>query len=217
MAFNLEIKCADFSKKNDIDSSNAYKLGLIGRLGDLAEYEDLVASLRNAFESQVNPEAEANKPLLIQQHMDNKLKDFLLSAHSKFNDITGPNELNVLVVCCSDPYDMQKWFTYLYENQGLFTNELFHPNSEYCNVDVVILSNLYHRHHEYWNKDKIQNHWDFSEAFNLICNNPYKREEKNHLIHTLVETIPNFSWELFDYRTQTGLEELRIPHFVHET
>lgn len=211
--YNIEVKCPDFSKKNEIDNSNSFKIGAFGRLID---FEDVVSNLKDVFDPETNPAAEPDKPLVTQQHMDNKLKDYLVSAHGKFKESTGPDELNVLVVCCADWTDMQKWFFYMYGQQGLFTNESFYPFEEYKNVDVVMLTNLYHRHHDYRNKDKLENHWDFSKSFNLIFSNPLRREDKKEIILEFVDAVPNHSKQLMSYKVTNGLDEMRIPRYVCE-
>jgi len=211
--YNIEVKCPDYSKKNEIDSANAFKIGAFGRLVD---FDEIVTKMQGVFDPETNPAVEPDKPLIIQQHMDNKLKDYLLSAHSKFNDSTSSSELNVLAVCCSDPMDMQKWFFYMYGYQGLFTNDSFHPKDEYKNVDVVMLTNLYHRHNEYWDKDKIKGHWDFSKSFNLIYSNPLRSHDKVDIIWSLVDAIPNHSRALMNFKVANGLDEMRIPYFVGE-
>jgi hypothetical protein len=211
--YNIEVKCPYFSKKNEIDSSNSFKIGAFGRLID---FEDVVSNLKGVFDPESNPAADPDKPLITQQHMDNKLKDYLVSAHGKFKESTGPNELNVLAVCCADWTDMQKWFFYMYGHQGLFTSESFYPFEEYKNVDVVILTNLYHRHHEYQSKDKIKGHWDFSKSFNLIFSNPLRRENKKEIIWNFVDAVPNHSKQLMNYEVKNGLDEMRIPHYVCE-
>ena len=211
--YSIEVKCPDYSVKNTIDDSNAFKIGAFGRL---TNFEEVVKNLQEAFNPETNPSVEPNKPLIKQQHMDNKLKDYLLSAHSKFKDSTTPNELNVLAVCCSDWTDMQKWFYYMYGYQGLFTKESFHPVDEYKNVDVVLLTNLYHRHHIYWEKDKLEKHWDFSKSFNLVFSNPFRQLDKGDAIWGLVGKIPNHSKELDGFEVTNGLDEMRIPHYVVE-
>lgn len=212
-SYNIEVKCPDFSIANDIEAANAFKIGSFGRLVD---YDEVVGKMQEAFDPKTNPAVDPNKPLIKQQHMDNKLKDYLLSAHSKFKDKTGPDELNVLAVCGSHWMDIQKWFFYMYGLQGLFTNESFYPFEEYKNVDVVLLTNLYHRHHEYWNKDKIENHWDFTKSFNLIFSNPLRRQDKAEIIWSFVDSIPNHSRQLMNFKVTNGLDEMRIPHYVVE-
>jgi hypothetical protein len=41
---------------------------------------------------------------------------------------------------------MSEWNGYLFGSGGLFTPESFHPLESYCNVDLVILSNVKYRH-----------------------------------------------------------------------
>ncbi len=211
--YNLEIKCPDFSVKNAIDARKNFKVGAFGRMQN---YKEVVGILERLLDPEANPAVDLGQELIQQQHMDNKLKDFLISAHGKFKPQSGENELNILAVGCADPMDMQKWFFYMYGVQGLFTPDSFWPREEYNNVDVALLTNTYHRHHQYWKKDRIQRHWDFSGSFNLIFSNPSRRHEKESLIWNLVDAIPNYSRELMEYRGAGGLDELRIPHFVAE-
>ncbi|EGR2232576.1 hypothetical protein VCSRO25_3402 [Vibrio cholerae] len=211
--FNVEIKCADYSKKNKIDGENAFKLGALGRLSD---FQDVAKQLQELFENVEDSSGLVKKPLILQQHMDNKLKDFLLSAHSKFSSTIHLKTLNILVVCCDDTTDMQKWFHYMYGVQGLFRQDSFHPNAEYNRVDVVILTNLYHRHYNYYEKDKVEGHWDFYNAFNLICSNPFRMADKKNEIIKLTNTIHNHSIELSQYKVPHELDELRISTYVVE-
>jgi hypothetical protein len=212
--FNIEIKCPDFSVKHSIDGRSAFQAGAFGRIDD---YASIVESLQSdVFDAKNNPKAEPDKPLLKQQHMDNKLKDFLLSAHGKFADNTSEEELNVLVVCCSDRMDMQKWFFYMYGQKGLFTPESYHPSNEYKNVDLVVLTNTYHRHHAYETKHKLADHWNWEKSFNLIFSNPLRELAKENAIWKFIDLIPNFSQELQNFKVTKGLDEMRIVHFIVE-
>jgi hypothetical protein len=156
--FNVEIKCPDYTRGEKIDNSNSFRIGAFGRFEEYQSIFENTASLLNSDE----------KPLLKKIHMDNKLKDFLISAHGKFNSNSGSNTLNVLWVCCDTAMDMQDWFFYMYGSKGLFMTDSYHPQTEYENVDVVVLSNLYHRHKNYWGKEKITEHWSLCSSFNLI-------------------------------------------------
>lgn len=108
--YNIEVKCADFSKKHAVDDGDGFKIGSLGRLDD---YDDLVGDLEEMFSSD-------GHVLSRQRHMDNNLKDFLIFAHEKFASATPDYELNILVVGCDDARDMQKWYSYLYGAKGLF-------------------------------------------------------------------------------------------------
>ncbi|MEC5407102.1 hypothetical protein VOM14_16270 [Paraburkholderia sp. MPAMCS5] len=192
--FNVEVKCADYSKKNELDQTAGIQLGVFGRHPELMKvHEDLKKALSN------DP---AGRPVLLQPHMDNKLKDFLISAHGKFADSTHDDTLNVLAVCGDGPSDMQKWFGYLYGWQGLFTRDSYHPMKEYERVDVVLLTNLYHRHYKYREKDQLANHWDLGKAFTVSFSNPFRQRDKRHAIEQFTTTTPNQSWKLDSYRVK---------------
>lgn len=211
--FYIEVKCPDFSKKIDIDNIDAFKIGFFGHMNN---YREIFDTTQKIFNSKDNNSREADKPLIKRLHMDNKMKDFLLSANGKFKDTTSAHELNILAICCSDSMDMQQWFHYMYGSKGFFKCDSFHPQAEYKNVDIVLLTNLHHRHDKYWNKDKIKKSWDFSKSFNLIFPNPFKENDKAETIRSFVESIPNHSIEFSNYKGVLGLTPLRLRCFVLE-
>lgn len=189
--FNVEVKCADYSKKNALDQQKGFQLSIFGRHPTRQKVlEDLAKAVAH------DPEG---RPLLAQPHMDNKLKDFLISAHGKFADSTSDETLNVLAVCCDTASDMQKWFGYLYGPEGLFMNDSYHPVSNYERVDVVLLTNLYHRHYNYRHKDQLTSHWDLGKAFNIVLSNPKRQRDKRDAILHFTTTLPNHSWKLSQY------------------
>lgn len=211
MQFNIEIKCADFSKSNLINEEDGYKIGFLGRNPDA---ESVVNDLASAFQS-----LPGEKRLIKQQHMDNKLKDYLQSAHRKFAQKPREDHLNVLAICCDTPMDIQKWFGYMYENQGLFTENSFADKNSYNLVDIVLITNLYHRHYLYKTKNKITDHWLLDQSFNLIFSNPYRTADKQLSIFRFCEIIPNYSFALNGYQVPGDAEDyvknsIRIPHFV---
>lgn len=211
--FNLEIKCADYTKSKEIENQLGLKLNLFGRNPDRAE---IFNDLSDAIEK-----SHGGLPLLEQQHMDNKLKDYLLSAQSKFYQAPKNDHLNILVVCCDSPMDIQKWVGYMFAHEGLFTNESFVDKTKYNLVDVVYITNLHHRHFEYTTKDKLTNHWLLENSFNLIFSNPFRTLAKQTAIEHFVEVMPNYSYELQNYQVSGDAEigvknAIRISHFVVE-
>lgn len=209
--FNIEIKCADYSKNNIINEKDAFRIGFLGRNPHV---ERIFKELADLFQSHVD-----GRPLLKQQHMDNKLKDFLQSAHGKFLQEPRTDHLNILAVCCDTPMDIQKWFGYMYGHQGLFTQESFSDKRTYNLVDVVFITNLHHRHYCYQTKDKISNHWLLDKSFNLVFSNPYRCIDKRDAILRFSEIIPNYSHELDAYKVIGDVDDyvkdmMRIPHFV---
>jgi hypothetical protein len=209
--FNIEIKCSDFSKNNQIDKEDAFKIGFLGRNPDVDKvFNDLAGLFQDHADGKI---------LLKEQHMDNKLKDYLLSAHSKFSQEPRTDHLNILAIGCDTPVDMQKWYGYMYGHQGLFTQESFWPKNNYDLVDIVFLTNLYHRHYSYKSKDKVTNHWFLDKSFNLVASNPFRSKDKKDAILRFSEIMPNYSNELMEYKPLGDVEDfvknsIKIPTFV---
>jgi hypothetical protein len=210
--YNIEIKCADYTKSNDINNTKeAYHIGFMGRLPNAeAVYSDL---------SQLFGNGPLGASLLKQQHMDNKLKDFLQSAHGKFASTPSENNLNVLAVCCDTAMDMQKWHSYMFGEQGLFKNNSFADHATYNRVDAVLLTNIFHRHHEFFKKGRIKNHWHLEDSFSLLFSNPFRLLDKKNEFFKLLEAIPNYSLAISEYQVPGEVEDfikdaLRIPHFI---
>ena len=205
--YNIEVKCADFVKKETVDKADGFKIGALGRLDDYAE---LVEQLQELFSSD-------GHALYEQRHMDNNLKSFLVSAHDKFPPVTPDNELNVLVVGCDDAMDMQKWHSYLYGVQGLFTKDSYADRAAYARVDMVLLTNLYHRHKDPASKPKITGHWRLSEAFCILCANPFSPKPAA-TAYEFSKTIRHYNNEWNDYSSGADeiLRGIGIPAFVGE-
>lgn len=162
--FNIEVKCADYQKQKSIVAGSELTFHCLGRLDD---YNPTVARLQDLL-------GNTDDRLFISpaHHMDLKMKDYLLSAQGKFGTTLQPDSLNILFVCVDDQMDMTKWIAYLEGPQGLFTTDSFEQPQKYSNVDMVVLTNLYHRHCDLARKPKISGHWNLSEAFNFAVINP---------------------------------------------
>src|SRR5699024_9389359 len=76
--------------------------------------------------------------------MDNKLKDYLISAHNKFQ-VSDFMNFNILVIAVDIIQDMDEWYSYLFGENGVFTEESF-IKDDYSNVDAVLLTNVQHGH-----------------------------------------------------------------------
>ncbi|MGF1733566.1 hypothetical protein [Photobacterium kasasachensis] len=203
--YNIEVKCPDYSKAHSQEAREVFNIGAFGRLDG---FKGMANDLVGLFES-------VGKPLEVQPHMDNKLKDYLLSANNKFPANTDERELNVLLVCCDTALDLQKWFSYMHCEKGLLTAESFHQPDDYSKVDVVVLTNLYHRHYSYKKKSKITDNWSLGNSFNLVFDNRSTLREKNEAILSLVNILPNYSREVFDYHVSEIERPLLIPLFVN--
>ena len=150
--------------------------------------------------------------------MDNNLKDFLKSADEKFNPDSVDKELNILAVSCDDAEDMQLWYYYMFKDAGLFTSESFYPNSNFENVDLVLLNNLYFKHNEY-EKKNISNSWEFKDTFNLIFKNPYAKQSKEDAIQEFLKLCPNYNsqfsgWDISGSAEKEVKDSRRIADFI---
>ncbi|GEM_PF-913355 len=211
--FNIEVKCSDFNSKELVDSRNTLKIQPIGRIPNFPEELAELQKLLQPVADKMNLDGIESA-----KNMDNNLKDFLLSADSKFNPASPDNELNVLAVCCDDAEDMQLWYYYMYKDQGLFTTGSFWNQSKFENVDLVLLNNLYFKHNKFFNK-KLQNSWDFSTSFNLIFENPFAKLKKTEAIKQFLQICPNLNTEFRTWNMPGSAEEVvkdsrRIADFI---
>jgi len=195
--YNIEVKCSSFEAKENIDKIDAFKFGTFGRMED---YKDAMKEIGDLMVEGQKKTGKDPKPLIELKKMDNNLKDFLVSAHQKFNPTPNENEVNILVVCCGDANDIQFWHNYMFAPQGLFTKGSYYNQNEYSLVDVVVLTNLYHRHNKYFDKQNLVGIWDFSEAFNLVFSNPFRKLNKENSIKHFLEIFPHYTNELAEHK-----------------
>ena len=200
-----------------MQKSDSYKYLSSGRFDNM---QGVMGVISNSIDEGSTNKGDLLKPHLILKNMDNNLKDFLKSAHQKFNPDSDENIINILLVCCDDPADMQSWVGYLYASQGLFTKDSFHSKDEYSNVDMVLFTNLYFKHKDF-QKKKIENSWNLGQTLNLSFVSPYRKKDKK-------TGILNFRNEMINYNDQIAQFEVpgdapdhvkeivRIPYFVRE-
>jgi len=113
----------------------------------------------------------AVQSLELTKNQDNKLKDYLVGSHEKFSPNSNVDDLNVLLIACSNPSSIQDWYFYLEGGEGLFTSQPFCPSQEYKLVDMVILSNL-----KYCHTDARETFdWTLQNVFLLPFVNPHGR------------------------------------------
>lgn len=173
---SLEVKCAiEIPAPQD---ALVYKTA-----GRVPNREESFSALKGLVD-----ESNPGKDVVVGKNKDNTMKDFLLSAHSKFPPSSGVDALNVLFVSCGDYFNIQDWWFHLLEKGGLFTDASFHPPSEFGLVDVVIISNL-----KYCHAHAQQNHdWTLRDVFILPVLNPKRRQT------ALSESITN-GLSVFDH------------------
>jgi len=204
--YNIEVKCADFTVVEKVKNQDSFKVSALGRMD---EYPDLITTLKDVFES-------SEQKLTPYKHLDNRMKDYLIGAHDKFSDENYENIVNVLWVCCDDVMDMTNWTSYLTGIKGLLTKASFHDTSTFNKVDMVVLSNLHHRHAKYQDKTNISNHWDMSSSFNIMFCNPGRKSNKENAIKNFYNIVPNFSKEVSNYSISGELDALKLSMYVNQ-
>ena len=194
--YNVEVKCSDFVSKEETENKYGFKFGTIGRLPDRGD--EAIKAISSALDEGLTQKGESLKPFLTSKKMDNNLKDFLESAHNKFNPSPNESEVNILLVGCDDKNDIQNWHNYLFAGQGLFTNDSFADKGKYNNVDLVVFTNLYFKHNKYFDK-KVRNSWTLENSFNLVFSNPFRQLQKQKAIKNFLDFFPHFTWDLHHY------------------
>jgi hypothetical protein len=208
--FNVEVKCADYTRKHQVDKNGGVIIRAIGRMSN---YDEAVDDLQKSF-------ASSGQTVVKGLHMDNKLKSYLIDAHGKFPDSTRDGEYNVLVVGCDHDWDMQQWEGYLTGTQGLFTNDSYIRPENYDNVDMVVLTNLYHRHKSVDEKDKLSDHWKLGSSFCLIYENPRSKKPYS-MVQAFAVTVNPFNNHLNAYQMEGDMprelsDRVVIPHYVKD-
>lgn len=213
--YNIEVKCASFDAKEKVQNSDSFQFQTLGRFDNK---NDIINILSKALDEGLTKQGKPLKPHAELKNMDNNLKDFLISAHEKFNPESDEKEINILLIGCNDKADMQCWVGYLTASAGLFTYNSYCDQTNYNNVDLVVLTNLYYKHKDFYKKN-LEKSWNLTETLNLSIINPFSSKNK-------LDGILNFNTEMINYNTEInqfvvpgnapdGVKEaVRIPHFV---
>lgn len=213
--YNIEIKCATFDAKEKVEKADSFKYQTLGRLENK---DDLIAIISKAIDDGLRNQG---KPLKVHEelkNMDNNLKDFLESAHEKFNPLCDENEVNILLIGCNHPADMQSWVGYLTRDGGHFTREPYSDPKKFNNIDIVVLTNLYFKHKDFHTK-KIRSSWSLDETLNLSIVNPNRVKDKKDGILNFSNEFKNYNFEISEFKVSgfapdSVKEAFRIPNFV---
>jgi len=215
--YNIEVKCAASNAKEKVEKSDSFKFQTLGRFDNKDEVIDI---LSKALDEGLTNQGKPLKEHAELKNMDNNLKDFLESAHEKFNSDCSESEINILLIGCNDKADMQSWVGYLTASAGLFTNESYSNQDDFKNVDIVVLTNLYFKHKDFSEKE-VENSWSLTETLNLSIVNPFRGKDKKDGILNFNNEIINYNSEISQFIVlgnidvpQEVKEAVRIPHFV---
>lgn len=133
---NIEVKCPDFSKRIAQENSEGIKLFAAERFPDKNYY----IQTKEFIESNIR-DRQSLKSI---DRLDNKQKDYLISAHQKF-PVSNSSNFNVLVIAVDIIQDMDEWYSYLFGENGAFTERTY-ITDEYSNVDAVLITNVQSGH-----------------------------------------------------------------------
>lgn len=213
--YNIEVKCASFDAKEAVEKSDFFKFQTFGRFDNK---EDVISELSKALDQGLTNQGKPLKEHAELKNMDNNLKDFLESANQKFNPDCQENEINILLVGCNDPTDIQCWIGYLFASAGLFTQYSYADVSKYKNVDLVVFTNLYYKHKDFINK-QTDNFWSLSHSFNLYFENPFRTKQKRGGVDNFYSEFKNYNLEFNNFQVQGQApievkEAVKTSHFV---
>jgi hypothetical protein len=195
---SLEVKCAVEAET----ASGSTEIRTAGRVPDYrGRYEEIEALLRSA---------DANAKTSLGKNKDNTLKDFLLSAHSKFRPDSGLDDLNLLLVACDSPYNMNCWYSYLRGEGGFFTASRICPPSEFELVDVVVLSSLKYAH----TKGRQSHDWSLRDVLLLPICNPAAR--KSCMSSTIIAGLSVFDHHMASFGHYTRTASSDVPEYIRD-
>jgi len=195
-SINVEVKCPSYVNKLDSSSADVIITSL-DRAPTKNDSDLINLDLQNRL-------AKSGVSSKVEKSMENNLRTFLTSTNEKVQNAK-PQDVNVLVVCCDSALDMQAWRQYLLGFKGVFTESSFVPHREFDRVDYVLLTNLYNRHHRFYETDLINNHWTLSSAFNLLYPNKFSKRNSTVIINgkqdylLLSQVFNNYTEEFEDY------------------
>ncbi|MEK4454002.1 hypothetical protein [Paenibacillus sp. FSL L8-0506] len=167
---NIEVKTPDLSKRWDAESNSKLKIFLDERI---PKREEVVNSVVQSIESNIDNSVYSGVEEL--KRLDNKLKDFLISANEKFIG-THEEDLNILVVSLDIISDLDEWYSYIFGEDGVFTNKSYVESDKFKNVDAIMLSNAMCGHIRY--EVEMNDVWDLGNCGNYLFLNPSKENTR---------------------------------------
>lgn len=194
---NVEVKCPDLSKRIKQETSEGINLYTSDRFPTKDAYSQAIEIVKSSIKDGVYIQ-----PI---DRLDNKLKDYLTSAHGKFPDSSISN-FNVLVIAVEIIPDMDEWYSYLFGTNGAFTDSPY-ITEDYSNVDAVLITNV-QAGHKAFNVDKNINKWMLENYISLLFLNPQKEnlyELGNYYINKAINLFGGLTRSFLQF--QLALDE----------
>lgn len=217
--YNIEIKCVENSKYDAIYSDKSINpLSMFGRYPDKEFLTEVMGIEMNKDE--ISPDLDTDKPFVIVENRDMKLKDFLESAQSKFSDTYSNQNINILFICIGGVADIDAWDGYIYGHKGILQEDSFVEHSSFDKIDMIIISNLEHRHSNIFNKRNLNNHWKLDRAYNIFYINKYSKGYEFFKTIDFAELMPDMCSNTIEFVKSTNSSEqvdpFRHTYFIKE-
>lgn len=162
---NVEVKCPNMSKRIKQENLGGIKLFASERFPNKDSYTQAEEIIKSTIKDAQNVHSI--------NRLDNKLKDYLKSAHEKFPS-SSISYFNILVVALDIIQDMDEWYSYLLGDKGAFTDKTY-IEDDYSNVDAVLITNVQHGHMAD-NVDLSINCWKLENYVSLLILDPRKEQ-----------------------------------------
>lgn len=156
---NIEVKCPDMRKLHTEEDA-FIKVEIPVRMDGYKRVEKEISELNNP-----------NIALIHNQ--DNKLKDYLISAQSKF-PLNDEKYFNILVIALENNHYMDMWYNYIFGDGGAFSKNSY-VNGNYSCVHAILLTDVTKMHVLPLDKS---NAWDMGKSLNLLFLNPILQREQ---------------------------------------
>lgn len=202
---NIEVKCPNLINHWQLEKDEkTLKVKAASRLPD----KTIIEEVKNIINNNIN-KSEYNKAV-IEKREDNKLKDYVQSAHAKISP-TDENNFNLLVISLSSLKEMDEWYSYIYQLSvgAIFTDSSFIDKETYKNLDCIMLTNIIQGHKINAFVHKL-NVWDISSYLNIAIYNNLNNNGSNvekFLFHNyLVNNIGEYSYDFFNFLEKMDTE-----------
>lgn len=166
---NIEVKCPDLFKRIEQENSEGIKIFAGERFRDKNDY----IKCKEFIESNIR----GGQSIQNIDRLDNKQKSYLVDAHQKF-PVSNSSNFNILVIALDIIQDMDEWYSYLFGENGAFTDRTY-ITEDYSDVDAVMITNVQHGHMA----DDVNlniNCWQLENYASLLFLDP-RKEKRNGL------------------------------------
>ena len=161
---NLEVKCPNMKKRIEEEQRNTVKIFSAERISD---HESIINEVKNIIMPNLKDLEFSGVEEI--SRMDNKLKDFLISAQAKF-PASDDSNFNILAISLDIIPDLDEWYSYIWGQTGVFTDHTF-VEENYESVDAILLTTPMCSHIR-WSCNTENDMWKLEESINLLFLNP---------------------------------------------